>query len=114
MKVVRETCPVCKSEIDLELRFKCRTTAHTTPVLEAVIRDIVDVRVQSIGEARNRKARMLEAVISIIRDGMSKYELIRYFMEEHHLNEEYAYGMVEEVKDAFGLYSPDDTHLYYV
>lgn len=34
MKVVRETCPVCKSEIDLELRFKYRTTAHTTPALE--------------------------------------------------------------------------------
>lgn len=75
---------------------------------------MVDVRVQSIGEASSRKARMLKAVAGVLEDGMSKRRLISYFMDEHNLNEEYAYGMLEEVKDAYGMYCPDGAHLFYV
>lgn len=57
------------------------------------------------------KRRIYECVRESVYDGMPKRELYRALRDVFGLSPDDAWGMLEELKDALGMYCPDGEHL---
>lgn len=96
-------CPRCGLRYTADICEVHRRTRHG--------RQLVRYEISGVLQLGEHKRRIYECVRESVYDGMPKRELYRALRDVFGLAPEDACGMLEELKDALGMYCPDGEHL---